>query len=124
MNTNLTEIAFVLDRSGSMSRCLEATITGFNAFLADQKKQPGQARFTLALFDDRYEVPYASIPIEEVTDLNTRTFVPRGCTALLDAICQTIDDLGASISKRSESARPGLVIVPILTDGLENASIR
>ena len=122
MNTNLTEIAFVLDRSGSMSQCMDSTIEGFNAFLAEQKKQAGLARFTLTLFDDRYEVPYLSIPISEVTDLSERTFVPRGTTALLDAVCQTIDHLGERLAAQPEGNRAGQVIVAIMTDGLENAS--
>lgn len=107
-----------------MSSCLEATITGFNTFLADQKKQTGMARFTLALFDYRYEVPYASVPIEEVTDLNTRTFVPRGSTALLDAVCRTIDQMGQRFAAQPVDDRAAQVIVAILTDGFENASHR
>jgi len=122
MSTQLTEIAFILDRSGSMKKQLGATISGFNHFLSDQRKTPGLARFTLVLFDDRYEVPYASIPINEVVDLDRRSFVPRGTTALLDAIARTIDELHVRLMVRPESQRPGQVIVAILTDGLENAS--
>jgi hypothetical protein len=122
MNNSLTEIAFILDRSGSMQSQLEAAITGFNSFLHDQRQTPGEARFTLALFDDRYELPCNSIPISEVTDLDTTTFVPRGSTALLDAIGRTIDELGAKLATTPEALRPGQVIVAILTDGLENAS--
>jgi len=124
MNTNLTEIAFILDRSGSMQSCLEAAIAGFNQFLREQQSAPGQARFTLVLFDDQYEVPCLSIPITEVTALDTTTFVPRGSTALLDAIGRTIDELGAKLDAEPETNRPGQVLVAILTDGLENASHR
>ncbi|MBJ7327424.1 MAG: VWA domain-containing protein [Chthoniobacterales bacterium] len=122
MSTQLTEIAFILDRSGSMKKQLGATISGFNHFLSDQRETPGLARFTLVLFDDCYEVPYASIPINEVVDLDRRSFVPRGTTALLDAVARTIDELRARLMVRPESQRPGQVIVAILTDGLENAS--
>lgn len=122
MNTQLTEIAFILDRSGSMESQLEAAIAGFNNFLREQKETPGDARFTLVLFDDRYETPCRSIPIREVVDLDTTTFVPRGSTALLDAIGRTIDELGAQLAAMREDDRPGQVIVAILTDGLENAS--
>ncbi len=122
MNTSLTEIAFILDRSGSMETEIEAAITSFNTFLHDQRETPGEARFTLVLFDDRYEVPCSSIPISEVTDLDATTFVPRGNTALLDAIGRTINELGARLAAMPEADRPGQVIVAILTDGFENAS--
>lgn len=122
MNTHLTEIAFILDRSGSMESCANAAIAGFNKFLHEQKDVPSQARFTLVLFDDQYELPYLSIPISEVVDLNHKTFEPRGGTALLDAIGRTIDELGARLAALPEAERPGQVIVAILTDGLENAS--
>jgi hypothetical protein len=122
MNIQLTEIAFILDRSGSMGSQLEPAISGFNRFLRDQQETPGEARFTLVLFDDRYEVPCNAIPIAEVVDLDTTTFVPRGSTALLDAIGRTIEELGARLSATPEAERPAQVIVAILTDGHENAS--
>lgn len=122
MNKQLTEIAFILDRSGSMQSQLEAAISGFNTFLRDQRETPGEARFTLVLFDDQYEVPFHSIPIAEAVELDASTFVPRGSTALLDAVGRTIEDLGDRLSKTPEQDRPGQVIVAILTDGLENAS--
>jgi len=122
MNNNLTEIAFILDRSGSMQTMTESAIAGFNQFLRDQNEGEGQARLTLILFDDRYEVPYQSVPISEVTELDTTTFVPRGSTALLDAIGRTVDELGEKLAGTPEPERPGQVIVAILTDGLENSS--
>ena len=122
MNTQLTEIAFILDRSGSMQSQLDAAIKGFNDFLHTQCDVPGQARFTLVLFDDQYEVTCASVPICEVVDLDKATFTPRGMTALLDAIGRTIDELGGRLAAMPEPDRPGQVIVAILTDGLENAS--
>ena len=122
MNKNLTEIAFILDRSGSMAPVTEAAITGFNVFLRDQQKTEGQARLTLVLFDNEYLVPLDCIPVQEAVALDTTTYVPRGSTALLDAIGTTIDRIGARIAAMPEPDRPGQVIVAILTDGYENSS--
>lgn len=122
MNPNLTEIVFILDRSGSMEAMVEPAISGFNRLLREQQQTPGSARFTLVLFDDQYEVPVASLPIAEVVELDTTSYVPRGSTALLDAIGRTIDDLGAKLGATPEAQRPGQVIIAILTDGMENAS--
>jgi len=122
MNNNLTEIAYILDRSGSMASMVEPAIAGFNQFLKEQRGAPGQARLTLVLFDDEYLVPCRSIPIGEATELDTTTYVPRACTALLDAIGRTINELGERLAATPEDERPGQVIVAIFTDGLENAS--
>jgi hypothetical protein len=124
MNNHYTEIAFVLDRSGSMESCKEAAIEGFNRFLLEQQKVEGLAKLSLVLFDDEYLVPFRSLPVQEVVPLNGDTFVPRNTTALLDAIGQTIDELGQSLSQLPEKDRPAQVIIAILTDGLENASRR
>lgn len=124
MNANLTEIVFVLDRSGSMEAMVEPAVSGFNRLLREQQQTPGSARFTLVLFDDQYEVPISSQPIAEVAELDAMTYVPRGSTALLDAIGRTIDELGAKLAATPEAERPGQVIVAILTDGMENASSR
>ena len=123
-NAHYSEIVFVLDRSGSMKSCQQAAIEGFNRFLADQQKTDGLAKLTLLLFDDQYLVPISSIPVEEVVSLTDDTYQPQGCTALLDAIGQTIDNLGQRLAELAEKDRPGQVIVAILTDGLENASQR
>ena len=124
MKQHLTEIAFILDRSGSMQTMVEPAISGFNRLLREQQQAPGSARFTLVLFDDQYEVPFQSVPIAEVVELDTTTFVPRGSTALLDAIGRTIDELGKKLQGTAEADRPQQVIVAILTDGEENASNR
>ena len=124
MNNSLTEIVFVLDRSGSMEAMVEPAISGFNRLLREQQQVPGHARFTLVLFDDQYELPFHSVPIAEVVELDTETFVPRGSTALLDAIGRTIDDLGKKLAATPENDRPNQVIIAILTDGEENASRR
>lgn len=122
MNPNLTEIAYVLDRSGSMQPLQEAAIAGFNEFLRQQLDVPGDARLTLVLFDDEYLVPVAAKPLEEVPSLDAGSYVPRGSTALLDAICVTIDSLGRRLADTPEPDRPGKVVVVVFTDGLENAS--
>jgi hypothetical protein len=123
-NAHYTEIAFVLDRSGSMESCQEAAIDGFNQFLTEQQNTEGLAKLTLVLFDDEYVVPVSSVPVPEIVPLTRETYQPRRCTALLDAIGQTIDDLGQRLATLAEHDRPGQVIVAILTDGLENASQR
>jgi Mg-chelatase subunit ChlD len=122
MNQNYTEIAFILDRSGSMDVCRDAAIAGFNLFLEDQQRTEGLAKLTLVLFDDEYLVPINALPVVEVIALNQDTYVPRGSTALLDAIGRTVDDLGTRLEAMPEKNRPGQVIVAILTDGLENSS--
>lgn len=121
MNTT-TEIAFILDRSSSMEAVRQAAINGFNEFLRDQQAAPGHTRLTLVLFDDQILTIHDSIPIIEVLPLDHTTFVPRGCTALLDAIGTTVDRLGDRIAATPENQRPGHVAVAILTDGEENSS--
>ena len=101
-NAHYTEIAFILDRSGSMKSCQQAAIDGFNRFLADHQQIEGLAKLTLVLFDDEYFVPISSIPVQEVVPLTDDTYQPRGCTALLDAIGQTIHDLGHRLAALAE----------------------
>ena len=122
MNKNYTEIAFILDRSGSMESCPDAAIAGFNGFLREQQQAQGLAKLTLVLFDDEYLVPAQSLPVQEVVGLTRETYVPRNSTALLDAIGRTIDELGNRLADLPEQSRPGQVIVTILTDGEENSS--
>lgn len=124
MKNHLTEIAFVLDRSGSMASMIEPAISGFNRLLHDQQAAPGSARFSLVLFDDHYEIPFSSVPIAEVTELDTTTFVPPGSTALLDAIGRTIDELAQKLALTPKANHPNQVIIAILTDGHENSSHR
>ena len=122
MNNDLTDITIILDRSGSMLSVREATIAGYNTFLQAQAKLPGSAVVSLVQFDDRYEVVYEGVPCGDTKPLTEARFVPRGNTALLDAIGRTINEIGARLSARAERDRPGKVIVVILTDGMENAS--
>lgn len=122
MKKDSAEIVFILDRSGSMGSMAQEAISGFNAFLEDQKKLPGEARLTLVLFDHEYTLVYGGKDIKSAEPLCDHTYVPRGCTALLDSIGRTIDDVGKRLNEMAEEERPGKVLVAILTDGLENAS--
>jgi len=119
-----TEIAFILDRSGSMEAHTGAAIAGFNEFLRDQQSVEGQARLTLVLFDDRIEIPIDNIPVSEVVELDTRTYTTRGSTALLDAIGETVDSFKVRTRDLPPESRPDQVIFAIFTDGEENASRR
>ncbi len=118
-NPDFTVIQAIIDRSGSMETIRSDAEGGFNAFVADQRNQPGQCQLSLAQFDNEYEVVYTDRPLDEVPPLQ---IVPRGTTAMLDAIGRTVIDLGARLAAMPEDARPGTVLVAIVTDGLENAS--
>lgn len=120
----ITEIAFILDRSGSMESVRQAAIDGFNEFLRDQQAAPGTVRLTLILFDNEILTIHDAVPIAEILPLDHDTFVPRGSTALLDAIGDTIDRLGKRFANSSADQKPGHVAVAILTDGEENSSRR
>ena len=117
MKDNLSDIICILDRSGSMESVRSDAIGGFNSFLADQKQQPGQAHFTLVLFNHEYFLVH-----DHAQPLDEHTYQPQGTTALLDAVGRTIDDVGNRLHNTPEAERPSKVIVAILTDGLENAS--
>ena len=122
MNPHLTEIAYILDRSGSMQPMQEAAVAAFNDFIKAQLDVPGDARLTLAQFDDAYEVPVAAKPIQDVPQLTAATYTPRGSTALLDAIGRTIKETDRRISALPAAEQSGKVILAIFTDGEENAS--
>lgn len=114
-----TEILVITDRSGSMSAIRNDVIGGYNTFLEEQKAVPGEAKVTFTQFDDVYEVVYQGRPIAEAPQLTAQTFVPRGMTALHDAIGRTLNDQGARIAAEKWA---DLVIVCVLTDGGENSS--
>ena len=122
MNDNLSEIICIVDRSGSMDAIRSDAIGGFNTFLSDQQKEPGEATLSLVLFNHKYKLVYDNIDIAQASPLTEKTYQPQGMTALLDAVGRTIDGVGKRLSKTPETERPGKVIVAILTDGLENAS--
>ena len=118
----VTEIAYLLDMSGSMGPHTEAAIASFNEFLREQQEVEGIARLSLVLFDDQYELPIDNIPVSEVTALDTETYCPRGGTALLDAVGKTIRGFRKRIKQMPKHQRPDQVIFAIFTDGMENMS--
>jgi len=117
-----THISIVLDRSGSMQSCLNDTIGGFNQFLSAQKQESGEATITMIQFDDEYEVLMDMLPLANAIDLSRENYVPRDCTALLDAIGRTINNVEHKINEKEEDQRPEKVIFVIITDGGENSS--
>lgn len=123
MKKDYTKIVFVVDRSGSMSSIVNDVIGGYNRFIADQKAlKHGTCDVSLYQFDTLYQTVYENTPIDFVKDLDNKTFVPRGATALLDAVGTTIKNVGSQLAKLQESERPEKVLVVIITDGEENSS--
>lgn len=118
-DTNLTHLYFLLDRSGSMQSIKQDTQGGFDAFIEEQRRQPGECRVTLAQFDNEYEQVFADRPIADVPPLRLE---PRGTTALLDSIGRLVTSAGERISRLPGAERPGSVVIGIMTDGHENAS--
>lgn len=119
-NDSVTHIAMLLDRSGSMQSIKKSTEVGFDAFIAEQRQQPGTCTVTLAQFDDVYDEVYTDRPIADVPTLELQ---PRGSTALLDSMARLIHSTGERLAALPEDDRPGTVIVGIMTDGHENASV-
>lgn len=122
MKKGLTEMVFILDRSGSMGGLESDTIGGFNGMIAKQKRQKGEANVTTVLFDDRYELIHDRFPIQAVSPMTDKDYYVRGCTALLDAIGKTISKMVNIQRHLPEDMRAEKVIFVITTDGLENAS--
>ena len=122
MRENLTEMVFVLDRSGSMSGLAADTIGGFNELIEKQKKIEGDAYVTTVLFDHEYEVLHDHVALGEVAPLTDKEYFARGSTALLDAVGRTINAVGARLAAAPEEERPEHVVFVITTDGMENAS--
>ncbi len=119
MRADLTDITLVVDRSGSMQSIREDAEGGVNSFITGQAKQPGQASFTLVQFDTEYEFVHRGVPIGQVPAYQ---LVPRGSTALLDAVGRAINETGERLAAMSEADRPGLVVFVVVTDGQENSS--
>lgn len=122
MRKGLTEVVFILDRSGSMSGLESDTIGGFNSMISKQKKEDGEAVISTVLFDDQQEVVYDRQPVKMVEPMTDRQYYVRGCTALLDAIGGAIHHISNVHKYAREEDRPEKTMFIITTDGMENAS--
>jgi uncharacterized protein YegL len=122
MTTNITELVFILDKSGSMSGLESDTISGYNAMLSKQQKEPGEAIVTTVLFDDNYELLHDRINIKGIRPITEKEYYVGGSTALLDAIGKTIQKVSNVQRHTSEDQRADKVVLVITTDGMENAS--
>ena len=118
-NKDLTFIAGIIDRSGSMAHIADDTAGGWNTLVAEQAKQPGQCQVMLTEFDSICEIVHELVDAKDAPSYFLRA---RGNTALRDAIGKTVTELGQKLAALPEDERPATVIVPILTDGHENAS--
>lgn len=122
MRKDLTEVVFILDRSGSMSGLEADTIGGFNSLLAKQKNEAGEAYISTVLFDDRTEVIHDRVPVGRVEPMTDSQYFVRGTTALLDAIGGAIRHIANIHRYAREEDRPEKTLFIITTDGMENAS--
>lgn len=122
MNNNLTELVFILDRSGSMSGLEQDTIGGYNSLIEKQKAAEGRAVITTVLFDDQYEVLHDRMDLDFLGPLTSDDYYVRGMTALLDAIGRTIQTTISHRRKMPKEKQPAKTIFVITTDGAENAS--
>lgn len=122
MKKDLTELVFILDRSGSMSSLEKDTIGGYNSLLEKQKHEAGECIVTTVLFDDRYELLHDRIKIQGIAPISEREYFVRGSTALLDAMGITINKIGNAQKHTIEAEQAEKVLFVITTDGMENAS--
>ena len=123
MKQNLVWLIFCIDRSGSMSSIKNDMIGGFNQFIKQQlEANIGECRVFAYKFDDTYEVMFEDVDLKDVPILDTNNYVPRGMTALYDAMAITIDNVGARLASMKEEDRPEKVLVVTITDGEENSS--
>ena len=121
---DLTELVFILDRSGSMTGLEADTIGGFNSMIAKQKREPGRALVSTILFDDSSQVLHDRLPLDRIPPMTDREYFPRGSTALLDAIGGAIHHIGIVHKYARPEDRPARTLFVITTDGMENASCR
>ena len=124
MKKNLTELVFILDRSGSMAGLEADTIGGFNAMIEKQRGEPGEAVISTVLFDNETEVIHDRVSLDRVPALTEKEYDVRGCTALLDAVGGAIHHIGNVHKYAREEDRPEKTLFVITTDGMENASRR
>lgn len=122
MKKDLTELVFILDRSGSMHGMEKDTIGGFNGMLEQQKAQPGQALVSTVLFSNDSQVVYDRVPLQDIAPMTEEQYRPMGCTALLDAIGGEVHHIGNVHKYAREEDRPEHTLFVITTDGMENAS--
>lgn len=124
MRKNLTEIVFILDRSGSMSGLESDTIGGFNSMIEEQKKAEGEALISTILFDNVSKVLHDRINLKDIHPMTEHDYIVRGCTALLDAIGGAIHHIGNVHKYARAEDVPERTLFVITTDGMENASRR
>ena len=124
MKNNVTEIVFILDKSGSMGRFAEDTVGGFNSTLESQKGKEGSALVSTVLFDDKSVVIHDRVDIEDINPMTRNDYRPGGCTALLDAIGDAIHHIGTIHKYARYEDVPEHTVFIITTDGMENASHR
>ena len=122
MKKNLTELVFILDRSGSMAGLEQDTIGGFNAMIQRQKNEEGEAFVSTILFDHLTEVIHDRVAVQNVAPMTRKEYYIRGCTALLDAVGKAIHHMGNVHKYAREEDRPAKTLFVITTDGMENAS--
>ncbi len=122
MKKNLTEIVFILDRSGSMAGLEKDTIGGYNSMLAKQRREEGEALISTVLFDNEISVIHDRVPIEDIKDITEREYFTRGSTAMLDAIGGAIHHIGNIHKYARKEDVPEKTLFIITTDGMENSS--
>lgn len=122
MNKELTELVYILDRSGSMQELESDTIGGFNSLINTQKRENANALVTTILFDSEVEILHDRIPLQDIPKMTDKEYYARGTTALLDAVGSTISHISNIHKYAREDDKPSKVLFTITTDGMENAS--